>query len=101
MLINRWQAPLVPTRDLAFLMVTNEGLEPTEERYEANVKIPEHRHPFDEVRIVLEGEMLFNIAGNQLLIRAGDRIEIPANTKHSHSTTVAGPSLSVCASRPF
>lgn len=101
MLITRWQAPVVPTRELALMMIQNEGLDAEEERYEANVKIPEHRHPFDEIRIVLEGEMVFNVAGNQLLLRAGDRLEIPANTKHSHATTATGPSLSICVHRPF
>lgn len=86
MLINRWQAPIQPNKSQLKLILENEGLEPIEENYPPNTKIPEHRHPFDEVRFVAEGEILFSVAGTQLLLRSGDRIEIPANTKHWQET---------------
>ncbi len=82
MLISRWQAPTIPSRDQIMMLLDQEGLEGIEERFVSGNKIGEHRHPFTEVRILIEGEMLFNVSGNQFLIRAGDRLEIPANTKH-------------------
>ncbi len=82
MLILRWQAPTIPTRSQILLLLDQEGLEGVEERFSRGEKVSEHRHPFTEVRILIEGEMLFNVSGNQFLIRAGDRLEIPANTKH-------------------
>lgn len=84
MLISRWQAPMKPSRQHALMILEAEGLEPLEEVLGAQQKVTEHRHPFTEVRIVLTGELLYNIAGNQVLVREGDRIEIPANTRHSH-----------------
>lgn len=86
MLIQRWQASLVPTKEQIKLMFQNEGLEIIEEDIAPDTKFQEHRHPFSEVRIIVEGELLFNVGGTQLLLRAGDRIEIPANTKHYHMT---------------
>ncbi|MFP5518663.1 MAG: cupin domain-containing protein, partial [Bdellovibrionia bacterium] len=68
-----------------------------EERFEPQLKVKEHRHPFCEVRMVISGELLFSVAGNQFLLRAGDRIEIPANTRHSHSNQE--DCLCICAHR--
>jgi quercetin dioxygenase-like cupin family protein len=65
------------------LMLESEGLEPQEESFPPGAKVTDHRHPFDEVRIVVSGELSLDIAGNRLLLRAGDRILIPANTRHS------------------
>jgi quercetin dioxygenase-like cupin family protein len=88
MLISRWQAPILPTRQQMALMLESEGLEPQEEVFPAGSQVADHRHPFDEVRIVVSGELHLDVAGNRLLLRAGDRILIPANTRHSKQ---AGP----------
>ncbi len=101
MLVVRWQAPMVPTKEQVKMMLEFEGLEPYEEVLSVDDKITEHRHPFDEVRMVLEGEVFFNVAGNQLLLRAGDKIEIPANTRHSHECRGTSSCVCICAQRPF
>ena len=100
MIITRWQAPLTPSKELIKMMFENEGLEPLDEVYEPKVKISEHRHPFHEVRVVIAGELLFNIAGNQFLLRAGDRVEVPSNTKHSHTAQGTENCVCVYALRP-
>jgi quercetin dioxygenase-like cupin family protein len=61
--------------------------------------VPLHYHAFDEVRVVVEGEMLFDVAGNKLLLRAGDRIVIPANTKHSFKAQGKSPCVSFFAEK--
>ncbi len=86
MLIHRWQASVIPTKEQLKLMFQLDGLRFEEESYPSKSEVKDHRHPFDEVRAVVTGELMFNISGNKLLLRAGDRIIIPANTKHS--TTV-------------
>lgn len=101
MIIHRWVAPIQPNKEQIKIMLEGEGLEPFEEVYEPNVKIPEHRQPFAEVRIVVEGELVFNIAGNQILLRPGDRVEVPANTKHSHVNNGKTDCLCIVANRPF
>lgn len=95
MLITRWQAPLRPTRDQAALILAAEGLEVFDEALAPQEKVPEHRHPFTEVRIIIEGELIFNVAGNTVLLREGDRIEIPANTRHSHACQGTAPCRSI------
>lgn len=99
MIITRWQAPITPSRNQIQMILESEGLDPYDEIYEPQVKISEHRHPFCEVRVVVSGEMLFNISGNQFLLRPGDRVEIPGNTKHSHTAQGGAPCICVCALR--
>lgn len=83
MLVTRWQAPLLPTRQQMALMLESEGLEVQEDLVGNRTEVTDQRHPFDEVRIVVSGELRLDIAGNRLLLRAGDRIMIPANTRHA------------------
>lgn len=99
MLITRWQAPNKLSREQAQMILEAEGLEPFEETLDPQKKVAEHRHPFTEVRILLRGELLYNIAGNQVLLREGDRIEIPANTRHSHLCQGSEPCYSVYAQK--
>lgn len=101
MLVFRWQAPLVPDKNQIKTMFEAEGLEPFEESFPPKSSVEVHKHPFDEVRTVAEGEMLFDIAGNKLLLRAGDRIIIPSNTKHSFTIQGETACLCVCANKTW
>lgn len=101
MIITRWQAPVSPTAAQIKMMLETEGLEAFTELYSPTEKISEHRHPYTEVRYVVSGELMFNIAGNQFLLRAGDRVEVPANTKHSHFAGNNDPCSCVCAQKLF
>lgn len=94
MLVTRWQAQMIPTKEQIKMIFLAEGLEPREEVYPANSQVKEHRHPHDEIRMVVSGELFINVAGNQLLLRAGDRIEIPSNTRHE--TTARGNEDCLC-----
>jgi quercetin dioxygenase-like cupin family protein len=96
-LVNRWQANILPTRQQMALMLESEGLEPVEETIPAGTGVTDHRHPFDEVRIVVAGALHLDIAGNRLLLRAGDRILIPANTRHSKKADGDEPCLCLYA----
>lgn len=101
MIVTRWQAPVLPTPEQIKIIFEAEGLNPREEVMEPKTVITDHRHPFDEIRMVIAGSLFMNISGNQILLRAGDRIDIPANTRHSKS--VEGDVACVCivAQRPF
>ena len=97
MLVSRWQAPILPTKQQMFLMLESEGLDAEEELIPSGAKVEDHRHPFDEVRIVVSGQLMLDIAGNKLLLRAGDRILIPANTRHSKQADGADPCVCIYA----
>lgn len=101
MIVIRWQAPLKPTKEQALMIFRAEDLQPREELLETSKVYPEHRHPFDEVRMILVGELSMNINGNQLLLRAGDKIVIPSNTKHSQKVLGETPCETIVANKPF
>lgn len=101
MIIIRWQAPLKPTREQALMIFRAEDLQPHEEILTQQESYPEHRHPFDEVRMILTGELAFNVNGNQLLLRAGDKIIVPSNTKHSQKVLSSDPCVCIVANKPF
>lgn len=101
MIVTRWQAPVLPTPEQIKMIFQAEGLTPSEEHLPANSLVRDHRHPFDEVRMVISGTLLLNISGNQLLLRAGDRVQIPSNTRHSKTATGTEDCVCVVASRVF
>jgi quercetin dioxygenase-like cupin family protein len=41
-----------------------------------------HKHPFQEVRIMLEGKMKINTKENSYLLKSGDRLNVPAGEEH-------------------
>lgn len=86
MIVKRWQASQQPALQQIVSFFTMEGLDPIEENYPQGYSPILHQHPFDEVRVVVDGELIVDVAGNQLLLRSGDRLEIPSNTKHQLST---------------
>lgn len=99
MIITRWQAPIVPSKHQVHMILESEGLEPFEQIFEPQAKVAEHRKPFAEIRVIISGEMIFNVAGNQFVLRPGDRVEIPGNTKFSFIAQGNEPCVSVCAQR--
>lgn len=101
MLVTRWQAPRLPQKSQIIMMFEAEGLEPMEETLQAGQGIQDHRHPFDEVRMVADGQLLLDIAGNQMLLRPGDKVVIPANTKHSKRAEGSDPCVCICANQIY
>jgi quercetin dioxygenase-like cupin family protein len=99
MLVFRWQAPVVPDKKQIRALFEAEGLVPTEEVFPPETFVDWHRHRFDEVRTVVEGEVLFDIAGNKLLLRSGDRIVIPSNTKHNFRIQGTSPCVCIVANK--
>ena len=99
MIIKRWQADNLPTLEQLKIFLSTEGLDPYEELLAAGAKVIDHKHPFCEVRYVSKGEMQFNISGNRFVLREGDKLEIPANTKHSFTIPDTTDCICVCAQR--
>src|SRR5437660_2513449 len=49
---------------------------------EPNSVVEEHAHPHEQVGMVLEGEAVFFIGGEQKTLKAGDLYRIPGNVRH-------------------
>ncbi len=101
MIFNRWQAPIIPSLDQVKMIFQAEGLVSNTEIIPAQSQVQEHRHPFDEVRMVVSGELNFIISGNPVQMKPGDKIWIPSNTKHEMRNMGSEPCVSVTASRVF
>ena len=45
-------------------------------------RIEAHKHPNDEVLVVVSGEMTFGVGDQMWVLKAGDRLDLPAETSH-------------------
>jgi quercetin dioxygenase-like cupin family protein len=61
---------------------------------------PPHRHDFEEVFRVLEGEVEFMFRGVKSLAVAGDTISIPASAPHAFKNVSASPARLLCTVSP-
>ena len=52
-------------------------------RVEPGAAVPEHDHPHEQVVNMLEGELALTVAGEEMLLRAGDVVTIPGGVRHS------------------
>lgn len=73
-----------------------------EARYPAHSPpAPIHRHPKQDERFVLvEGALLFRVAGKDTLVRAGETLEISRNTFHRAYNPGDVPTLAIWETRP-
>lgn len=44
--------------------------------------VPEHRHENEQISLVLEGELLIEMQGEQISVRSGELIIIPSDVPH-------------------
>ncbi len=54
--------------------------------YEPGLRFPEHSHPQEQVTLIEEGELEFEIAGEKVVLKEGDICSISPNIPHA--TTV-------------
>jgi quercetin dioxygenase-like cupin family protein len=61
---------------------------------------PPHRHDFEEMFTVLDGEVLATFRGQSIVVRAGETINVPANAPHSFTNASGAPSRLLCMCAP-
>jgi quercetin dioxygenase-like cupin family protein len=61
---------------------------------------PPHRHDFEEMFTVLDGEVRVTFRGQTIVARAGQTINVPANAPHSFTNASATPSRLLCMCAP-
>jgi len=47
--------------------------------------VPSHSHPNEQISIVLSGMLLFKIDGRDIVVKAGEMMQIPGNVAHEVS----------------
>ena len=61
---------------------------------------PPHRHDFEEMFTVLEGEIEVTFRGDQAVLRAGETANIPANAPHRFQNVSEKPARLLCLCSP-
>jgi quercetin dioxygenase-like cupin family protein len=61
---------------------------------------PPHRHDFEETFTVLDGELEATFRGTQVVVRAGETINIPANAPHRFRNSTAKAVRMPCICSP-
>lgn len=59
-----------------------------------------HRHDFEEMFTVLDGEVEATFRGETTVLRAGDTVNIPSNAPHSFTNTSDEPARLLCVCAP-
>jgi mannose-6-phosphate isomerase-like protein (cupin superfamily) len=59
-----------------------------------------HRHDFEEMFTILEGEIQFTFRGEHRVVRAGMTINVPANAPHFFTNVSGTPSRMLCMCSP-
>lgn len=59
-----------------------------------------HRHDFEEMFTLLEGEIRFTFRGEERTIKAGTTVNIPANAPHFFTNVSGKPSRMLCMCSP-
>ncbi|MFF5055348.1 cupin domain-containing protein [Micromonospora sp. NPDC000663] len=61
---------------------------------------PPHRHDFEEMFTILEGEIEFTFRDEKRSVRAGSTVNIPANAPHNFRNVSGAPAHMLCMCTP-
>ena len=59
-----------------------------------------HRHDFEEMFFLLEGEIQFTFRGEKRVVKAGMTVNVPANAPHFFTNVSGKPSRMLCMCTP-
>jgi quercetin dioxygenase-like cupin family protein len=61
---------------------------------------PPHRHDFEEMFSVLDGQVQVTFRGKTIVAKAGETINVPANAPHSFTNASGAPARLLCLCAP-
>jgi quercetin dioxygenase-like cupin family protein len=61
---------------------------------------PPHRHDFEEMFTVLDGEVELTFRGEHMVARAGETVNVPANAPHAFTNASGQPARLLCLCSP-
>jgi quercetin dioxygenase-like cupin family protein len=61
---------------------------------------PPHRHDFEEMFTLIEGQLDFTFRGQRTVVRAGETVNVPANAPHFFRNTSDQPARMLCMCTP-
>ena len=94
-LFTPWADSDPPTEARLMQLCADEGLSPYQWSNGPNDVYTAHKHSYDKVIYVLRGSITFGLPeeGRSILLKAGDRLDLPANIVHD---AVVGPQGVIC-----
>jgi len=94
-LVTPWADSVPPTQSALWRLMTEEGLNPYSWSNGPFDTYSAHSHSYNKVIYVVQGSIAFGLPelGQQLGLKAGDRLDLPAGTVHDAHV---GPQGVVC-----
>lgn len=68
----------------------DEGLAPFRWGNAAGYHYPPHSHEYDSVIVCIAGSITFHVAGSDMELRPGDRLDLPAGVEHAATVGADG-----------
>ncbi len=101
MRLTRWNKETTPSLEALRSALTGEGLTVFEWADPAGTVYPVHSHDYAEVRIVVHGQLRVGLpeTGEEFVLSAGDRLDLPANTPHWADVSGHSPVVYLSASK--
>jgi uncharacterized protein YjlB len=83
-LVTSWTDPAIPTQSALWQLMADEGLNPYSWSNGPFDVYSAHSHPYNKVIYVVQGSITFGLPklGKQLILNAGDRLDLPAGSVH-------------------
>src|SRR5689334_16434079 len=93
--VTPWADPVTPSQSKLWQLMADEGLSPYAWSNGPHDIYSAHSHSYNKVIYVVQGTITFGLPelGEKLPLKAGDRLDLPANTVHD---AVVGPQGVVC-----
>jgi quercetin dioxygenase-like cupin family protein len=85
-----WDGPAPPTEAALRARLAVEGFEPLAWTDAPGARYAPHAHENDESLWVLAGEITFEVAGASYRLGPGDRLRLPAGTRHAATVGADG-----------
>lgn len=93
--VTPWAGSALPSQSTLWRLMTDEGLSPYSWSNGPHDVYSAHSHSYDKVIYVVQGSITFGLPEleQKLMLKAGDRLDLPANIVHS---AIVGPHGVVC-----
>lgn len=91
-LVTRWADSTAPTESTLMRLCADEGLHPYRWSNNPNDTYAAHSHSYNKVIYVVRGSITFGLPelGQSLELRAGDRLDLPAEVLHNAQVGAEG-----------
>jgi len=90
--VTPWPDPAPPAESTLWQLMTGEGLSPYSWSNGPHDVYAAHAHSYDKVIFVVRGSITFGLPelGQQLTLKAGDRLDLPAHILHDAHVGLQG-----------